>query len=380
VSSRKFLASERTIQQLIDAAPDALVVVDITGAITLVNRAAVQLLGYQREELIGRSFVVLLAAHDRSTAVELLKERAEALPAPHATPMVEVVVRHKDGSEIPVEVSLNGVETGDRKLVVAALRDISVRRHLEQGEQRLLARERSARSEAEAAVRLRNLFLATVTHDLKQPLSTIKAWAELIDEIAAELGNSESVQLIRAWSQRISDSTTGMASALRELIDVSQLQLGHPLVLERAPVDLAELARRVAAEVPASEQAPIEIRTPAEPVVGEWDAHRLERVLHNLLGNALKYSPSGGQITLAVRREGDWTVLEVIDEGIGIPSSDLGNLFQWFQRGSNVDGVAAGTGLGLAGVRQIVEQHGGFVDVVSQEGKGSTFTVRLPPA
>ena len=302
------------------------------------------------------------------------------MPAPHATPMVEVVVRHKDGSEIPVEVSLNGVEAGNRKLVVAALRDISTRKRLEQDEQRLLARERSARTEAEAAVRLRNMFLATVTHDLKQPLTTIKAQAELIDEIISELGNSEVVQLIRAWSQRISQSATGMASVLRELLDISQLQLGQPLVLERAPVDLAELARRVAAEVPVSEHVPIEVRAPAEPVVGEWDEHRLERVLHNLLGNALKYSPNGGQITLAVRREGECAALEVRDEGIGIPASDVGNLFQWFQRGSNVDGVAPGTGLGLAGVRQIVEQHGGSVDVVSQEGKGSTFTVRLPLA
>jgi two-component system CheB/CheR fusion protein len=323
---------------------------------------------------------VLLAAHDRSTAVELLKERAEALPAPHATPKVEVVVRHKDGSEIPVEVSLNGVETGNRRLVVAALRDISARKRLERDEQRLLARERSARTEAEAAVHLRNMFLATVTHDLKQPLTTIKARAELIDEIISELGNSEVVQLIRGWSQRISESATGMASALRELLDVSQLQLGQPLALERAPVDLAELTRRVAAEVPVSEHAPIQVRTPTEPVVGEWDEQRLERVLHNLLGNALKYSPNGGQITLTVSREGEWTVLEVSDEGIGIPASDLGNLFQWFKRGSNVDGVAPGTGLGLAGVRQIVEQHGGSVDVVSQEGKGSTFIVRLPLA
>ena len=83
---------------------------------------------------------------------------------------------------------------------------------------------------------------------------------------------------------------------------------------------------------------------------------------------------------LAVRREAECAALEVSDKGTGIPASDVGNLFQWFRRGSNVDGVAPGTGLGLAGVRQIVEQHGGSVDVVSQEGIGSTFTVRLPLA
>ena len=125
------------------------------------------------------------------------------------------------------------------------------------------------------------MFLATVTHDLKQPLTTIKAQAELIDEIISELGNSEVVQLIRAWSQRISQSATGMASVLRELLDISQLQLGQPLVLEHAPVDLAEVARRVAAEVPVSEHVPIEVRARAEPVVGEWDEHRLERVSHH---------------------------------------------------------------------------------------------------
>jgi signal transduction histidine kinase len=108
------------------------------------------------------------------------------------------------------------------------------------------------------------------------------------------------------------------------------------------------------------------------------DAIRLARVLDNLLGNAIKYSPKGGEIAVGVTREGRWAVLTVADEGMGIPAEDRSLIFEQFHRGRNVAGQMAGTGVGLAFVRRVVEQHGGNISVESQEGVGSTFTVRLP--
>jgi signal transduction histidine kinase len=114
---------------------------------------------------------------------------------------------------------------------------------------------------------------------------------------------------------------------------------------------------------------------------GDWDAARLERVVDNLIGNAIKYSPAGGEVTLTLHQasaDGDrWAVLTVADQGLGIPAADLAHVFAPFGRGSNV-GEIAGTGVGLAGVKQIVEQHGGRVGVESDEGQGSTFTIWLP--
>ncbi len=125
------------------------------------------------------------------------------------------------------------------------------------------------------------------------------------------------------------------------------------------------------------------VRVVVEPssLVGAWDGARLGRVLGNLLGNAVKYSPDGGEIVVRVGREEDgagaWAVVRVSDPGIGIPAADLPHLFEWFRRGANVGGIG-GTGIGLAGAKQIIAQHGGTIDVASEEGTGTTFTVRLP--
>jgi signal transduction histidine kinase len=116
-------------------------------------------------------------------------------------------------------------------------------------------------------------------------------------------------------------------------------------------------------------------------VTGRWDRARLERVLGNLLSNAIKYSPRGGDIVVRIwideNEQTSWANLAVQDHGAGIPAADLPRLFHWFYRGKNVANEVPGAGIGLAGARQIVELHGGTMQVDSQEGVGSTFTVRL---
>jgi signal transduction histidine kinase len=117
-------------------------------------------------------------------------------------------------------------------------------------------------------------------------------------------------------------------------------------------------------------------------LVGLWDQDRLERVLHNLLSNAIKYSPAGGEVRVSIQRErtlgGDWAVVSVRDQGLGIPAAEVPRIFDGFHRASNVAGRISGTGIGLATARQVVEQHGGTLGVATEEGRGSTFTVRLP--
>jgi signal transduction histidine kinase len=112
-------------------------------------------------------------------------------------------------------------------------------------------------------------------------------------------------------------------------------------------------------------------------VIGDWDGPRLRRVLDNLLSNAIKYSPAGGEVVVTLAADGDSAVLRVRDQGLGIPAEDLPHIFERFRRARNAAEIV-GTGLGLSGARQLVEQHGGTIQVESQEGAGSTFTVRLP--
>jgi len=140
------------------------------------------------------------------------------------------------------------------------------------------------------------------------------------------------------------------------------------------------LARRVATLHQQNTDAHQITVVATEPeIAGEWDAARLERALDNLIGNAVKYSPGGGTVTVSLARDEaqQAAILSVRDEGLGIPAGDLPHIFERFHRAGNV-GRIPGTGVGLAAVRQIVEQHGGPITVDSAPGQGSTFTVRLP--
>jgi signal transduction histidine kinase len=182
-----------------------------------------------------------------------------------------------------------------------------------------------------------------------------------------------------------------MGQQLDELLDAARLEAGQPLELRRAPTDAVALARRVAAEQQATtERHRVRVETALSELTGAWDAVRLGRVLDNLLANAIKYSPAGGEVVVTVAREDDpagedgavgaWAVLAVTDLGLGIPAADLPRIFERFRRAGNVAGRIGGTGIGLASARQLVEQHGGALTAESVEGAGSTFTVRLPLA
>jgi PAS domain S-box-containing protein len=235
-------------------------------------------------------------------------------------------------------------------------------------------------TERKQAERAREALLASVSHDLKSPLTVIRGHAQLLQmkarrptTVASELG--EGLAKIDAAASR-------MAAQLTELLDVARLQMGEELELQREPLDLVTLVReRAEAHEQTSRRHDIIITTNTPEIEGEWDRARLERVMDNLVGNAVKYSPAGGAVRVRIVSErngsGDWAVVTVADEGVGIPTQDLPTVFAPFQRAGNV-GAIPGTGVGLAGARQIIEQHGGTITVESEEGKGSVFTVRLP--
>ncbi|MBK9711024.1 MAG: GAF domain-containing protein [Kouleothrix sp.] len=238
-------------------------------------------------------------------------------------------------------------------------------------------------SEARSAVRARDDLLSIVSHDLQNPLQVIKSQAELLLRRAARAGTLD-VEQATAGLVRINGETTKMNRLIGELLDLARLQVAQALDLDRQPIDLVALARRVAAERQQSTSLhAILVEAAAPELICHVDGVRLERLLDNLLSNAIKYSPGGGEVVVAVARErdgGDWAVLTVRDRGMGIPADDLPRIFDRFHRGGNVAGKIGGTGIGLASARQIVVQHGGTISVASVEGQGSTFTVRLPLA
>jgi signal transduction histidine kinase len=271
----------------------------------------------------------------------------------------------------------------DGQLLARSLRYAIERRRAEEQRARLI-QEQAARAEAEAAVRVREEFLSAAAHDLRGPLTAIKGLAQLLHRRATRTDSEEARQLAEGL-ERIDVGVGKMQALIDELLDVTALQLGRPLLLKRQPTDLVALTRQLAAEQQlGAPRHQIRFEATVPELVGDWDAARLERVLANLIGNAVKYSPSGGEVVVRVAEAtvGDQpgALVQVADRGVGIPAADLPRIFERFQRGSNVEGKIAGTGIGLAGGRQIVQQHGGTIEVESRENVGSTFTVRLPLA
>jgi signal transduction histidine kinase len=222
--------------------------------------------------------------------------------------------------------------------------------------------------------------VAVLAHDLKNPLTRIKGLAQLLQR---RLVNDHALDLVelRGRLEQIDRTVGKMTLALNELVETTHPQGGPAPACDRRPTDLVQVVRHLVNEYQqATEDHQISLHTGESEVIGNWDAQKIERAVSNLLPNAVKYSPEGGEIRVLIERvepEG-WAVLQVSDQGIGIPDADLACIFESSHRAGNVVGRMDGTGMGLPGVRQTVEQHGGTVAVDSWEGRGTTVMVWLP--
>ncbi len=236
--------------------------------------------------------------------------------------------------------------------------------------------------QANEAIHLRDTVLSSVSHDLRNPLSAIRLIADtgalLLDAVA-----DPRLEPVKEALGRIDANVQRMTAQVEELLDVARLQSGQKVRLTTSRTNLVALARAAINEQQQRTQRHrIVLETSVDVLEGNWDRARLERVLGNLLSNAVKYSLIGGDIAVRIGIEKgtpmQWATIAVQDSGAGIPASDLPRVFSWFFRGRNVANDVPGAGIGLAGSHQIVELHGGTLHVTSEEGVGSTFTVRLP--
>jgi signal transduction histidine kinase len=242
----------------------------------------------------------------------------------------------------------------------------------------LLACEHEARAAAEAAVQVRDDFLTAASHDLRTPLTTIQGHADLIQ---MRLGSGAAID--SSWlGTRIGAlqaASRRMVATVEEITDVAELQIGHRLDLNVQPVDVGEMVRAATTMVEGSAPrgaAPIVVDM-AGPVVVAGDGMRLERVLQNVIGNAVKYSPAGTPVQVRVSRQDGRAVIAVRDHGVGIPADELPHIFSRYYRASTSIGIK-GTGIGLAGAKAIVQQHGGHIELDSIVGHGTTVVISLP--
>jgi signal transduction histidine kinase len=230
--------------------------------------------------------------------------------------------------------------------------------------------------ELQQALDARDEFLALAAHELKAPLTTLFGSTRLLQQwIAREDHEGDRTQQVLALAE---GAAQNLEKLIDSLIDFARIQSDR-LHLERQPVDLCGMARLVVEEMGPVPRHSIQLECMDDPLIVEGDEVRLELVLHNLLQNAVKYSPKGGTVYVRLDRQDASARMAVIDTGIGIPEAALAHLFQRFYRASNADQAQiGGTGIGLYLVNEIVKRHGGKVEVNSTEGEGSTFTVLLP--
>jgi PAS domain S-box-containing protein len=374
-------AEQEFSRGLIDSATDGIMAFDAAYRYTIWNPAMERITGLPKDAVLGRCafdiFPFLRAIRqDRYFAEALAGRTVVSTDRPYSVPETGRA-GFFESQYTPIRDESGAIIGG-----LGLIRDITERKQAE-AERAALAREHAARAEAEGALRERDQVLATVSHDLKAPLTTIQGQAQLLRRRAERTGTLELERVLKGLAL-IETAVTKMGGWIDELLDVARLEAGRPLELRPEPTDLVALAWQAAAEQQrTTERHRIRVECSERELVGVWDPARLGRVLDNLLSNAVKYSPAGGEVSVSLGREQQqsgesWAVVQVRDQGVGIPAADQPHIFERFRRGANVVGRIAGTGIGLAGAYQIVQQHGGTIEVSSQERQGSTFTVRLP--
>lgn len=367
--------AEKMFQLAVEASPIATLMADETGDVALANAQAERLFGYHREELLGMKVEQLVPPECRTAHIA---KRADYTRAPAPRPMGvgrELYALTKSGMRVPVEVGLTPIDGGHgSSFVLASLIDITERKRAEDQRAELLSRTEAARAEAEAASHAKDEFLAMFGHELRNPLAALRS---AIYVLSSPNAGSEQQAKVRAIIER---QTAQLARLVEDLLDVARLTRGK-IRVERKPVDLARVARQAldyARGAALRKGHELDVSQLGDAWV-EGDQTRLQQVIVNLLDNAIKYTPEGGRIALELKREDTQAVLSVWDNGPGIPASLLPHVFEVFRQGERpLDRGPGGLGVGLTIVRQLVDLHGGTIEVRSEPGKGACFIVHLP--
>ena len=362
----------------LDAAPDAMIIIDAAGIVCFTNRQVSALFGYSHDEIMGQGIEILLPERFRARHVGHREDYVDNLRMRPMGRGLAAVRMKRNGAEFPVEISLSPIEDVGRTLVAAAIRDVTDRKRIEA--ELIVARE-AADAAREIADRSRELadranqgksrFLATASHDLRQPLQTLEL---LNGTLRRRITDRLSVEALSQQEQAIG----AMSRLLNALLDISKLESG---AIKPEPTDFTVAAifdelRMEFASIAASKGLTLEVETCSDVVYS--DPSLVEQILRNLVSNAVKYTREGW-VRLRCMHDAAFVRIEVLDTGVGIAPEQLPYIYdEFYQVGVPTNSSRDGYGLGLSIVQRLVKLLTLQLDVHSEVGKGSAFALLLP--
>ena len=358
----QLLSPDRLLAAIVESSDDAIVSKSLNGIIQSWNLAAERIFGYTAGQAVGKH-ISLIIPEERLLEEDGIVAR---LRAGERIEHFETLRKHRDGHLFPVSLTISPIRDDQGRVVGASkiARDISERRRAEEA-----IREINRRKDE---------FLATLSHELRNPLAPIRAGMELVQLEATASGNAN----LQETSAMVDRQLRHMVHLLEDLLDVARIS-SDKLELHRVPVTIASIIQSAGeASVPLIQAGghALRIEAPEQPVYVNADPMRLAQVLSNLLNNAAKYSLTGGRIDLRVQLVSDWVEIRVRDEGLGIAAADLPSVFEMFWQARGPDGQRRdGLGIGLAIARALMQLHGGSIEARSDgPGRGSEFIMRMP--
>ncbi len=370
IAEKKLEANEKRLKTFFQSGPDAIIVINELQEILDWNTKAETIFGYTATEVIGRPLSeTIIPPQYRKAHIDGMAHFLKTGEGPVLNKTIEIIALHKKGHEFYINLSISNVKLDGQWLFIAFLSDITDRKKTEQA----LIHKEAELLQAKLLEEKKDEFISIASHELKTPLTTIKAYAQL----ALDMSKDKYPDDVQKCLLKIDQYAGKLNFLINELLDVSRIH-GGKLSLTKTEIEMTPFLDEVINSMQQITAAHNIILEKNEAVNVIADPLRLEQVITNIISNAAKYSPGKKNILVNSFKKDDSIVVSFTDNGIGIPKEKISKIFDRFYRVDEASKHFSGLGIGLFISAEIIKQHGGCIWVESKEGEGTTFYFSLP--